>query len=184
MPRRCRRPDLGVGSYHLQLAQPPRPAPPAFHKKGNRGDAAPLGCHPPMDKEHHRASLKSQRENTAATPAVNRRICRTSAAARGSRGRGLDGLLRNRAERKHLTGILTGVDESWNPQICPELVSPFEVGDWRTRQNNTLALRRQFALAISRGPLFGLVAAPGTAKGNRPRTISRRKHRCCRRSSR
>jgi hypothetical protein len=53
-----------------------------------------------MDKEHHRASLKSQRENTAATPAVNRRIRRTSVAARGSRRRGL--LLRNRAERKQL----------------------------------------------------------------------------------
>ena len=50
-------------------------------------------------------------------------------------------------------------------------------------QNNTEAFRREFALAISRGPLFGLVAASGTAKGNRPRTISRRKHRCCRRSS-
>jgi hypothetical protein len=52
-------------AYHL--AQPPRPAPPAFHKKKIAGDAAPLGCHPPMDKGHHRASLKSQRENTAAT---------------------------------------------------------------------------------------------------------------------
>ena len=70
MPRRCWRPDSGVGKP-TDLAQPPRPAPPAFHKKEIAGDAAPLGCHPPMDKEHHRASLKSQRENTAATPAVN-----------------------------------------------------------------------------------------------------------------
>jgi hypothetical protein len=40
---------------------------PSSAAKEIAGDAAPLGCHPPMDKEHHRASLKSQRENTAAT---------------------------------------------------------------------------------------------------------------------
>jgi hypothetical protein len=48
------------------------PAPPALQnnestsadqvKKNSAGFAAPLGCQPPMDKEHHRASLKSQRE--------------------------------------------------------------------------------------------------------------------------
>ncbi len=36
-------------------------------KKIIAGAAVPLGCQPPMNKVHHRASLKSQSENKAAT---------------------------------------------------------------------------------------------------------------------
>jgi hypothetical protein len=49
------------------------------HKNESAGAAAPLGCHPPMDKEHHRTSRKSQREHTVA-----RRSSCSGLAARNS----------------------------------------------------------------------------------------------------
>ena len=80
-------------------------------------------------------------------------------------GCGLDGLLRLRAERSELTGILNGIDESWNPLTCPDLVNPFEAGDWDGKRCNTVAVRRKFGLALSDGPLFGLVARLVHQKG-------------------
>ena len=38
-------------------------------------------------------------------------------------GCGLDGLLRLRADRSQLSGILNGIDESWDPQTCASCCS-------------------------------------------------------------
>jgi starch synthase len=80
-------------------------------------------------------------------------------------GCGLEGLLKKRANADELTGILNGIDETWDPRVCPELTSPFGAGDWEQKKANTRHVRRQFNLALSRGPLFGLVARLVHQKG-------------------
>jgi starch synthase len=80
-------------------------------------------------------------------------------------GCGLDGLLRARANENRLTGILNGIDESWDPRRCPHISTPFEAGDWKGKQANSDIIRRDFGLAVSRGPLFGLVARLVHQKG-------------------
>jgi len=80
-------------------------------------------------------------------------------------GCGLEGLLRRRADACQLTGILNGIDESWDPSNCPDLVRPFASGSWEEKRKNTNHLRKEFGLAVSRGPLFGLVARLVHQKG-------------------
>jgi starch synthase len=80
-------------------------------------------------------------------------------------GCGMEGVLQRRAEARQLTGILNGIDESWDPRSCPDLVRPFEAGSWDAKRENSKHLRREFGLAVSRGPLFGLVARLVHQKG-------------------
>jgi len=80
-------------------------------------------------------------------------------------GCGLEGLLQRRAYAHQLTGILNGIDESWNPSSCPDLVQPFASGSWEEKRKNANHLRREFGLAVGRGPLFGLVARLVHQKG-------------------
>jgi starch synthase len=80
-------------------------------------------------------------------------------------GCGLDGVLRKRAASAELTGIVNGIDASWDSQTCTQLTSPFASGDWKRKHANKSHLRKQFGLAVSRGPLFGLVARLVHQKG-------------------
>ncbi|MBR0757409.1 glycogen synthase GlgA [Bradyrhizobium jicamae] len=80
-------------------------------------------------------------------------------------GCGLEGLLRVRSSADQLTGILNGIDESWDPRYCPQLAQPFAAGDWKGKQANADYVRRQLGLAVSRGPIFGLVARLVHQKG-------------------
>ena len=80
-------------------------------------------------------------------------------------GCGLEGLLRVRSDADQLTGILNGIDESWDPRHCAQLAQPFGAGDWKGKQANADYVRRQFGLAVSRGPIFGLVARLVHQKG-------------------
>jgi starch synthase len=80
-------------------------------------------------------------------------------------GCGLEGLLRSRSEAGGLTGILNGIDESWDPRTCTALVSPFAPGEWDGKALNAEHVRKEFGLALSRGPLFGLVARLVHQKG-------------------
>jgi starch synthase len=80
-------------------------------------------------------------------------------------GCGLDGLLRVRAGERRLTGILNGIDGSWDPRHCPDLKPQFAPGEWKGRHLNALSVRREFGLALTRGPLFGLVARLVHQKG-------------------
>jgi starch synthase len=80
-------------------------------------------------------------------------------------GCGLDGVLRVRAAQQQLTGIVNGIDESWDPRTCRDLVSPFDAGELRGKQANADYVRRKFGLAVSRGPLFALVARLVHQKG-------------------
>ncbi len=80
-------------------------------------------------------------------------------------GCGLEGLLRLRSDAAQLTGILNGIDESWDPRVCSQLAKPFAAGDWEGKRANADYVRRQFGLALSRGPIFGLVARLVHQKG-------------------
>lgn len=80
-------------------------------------------------------------------------------------GCGLEGILRKRADQNELSGILNGIDESWDPRTCTSLTRNFDAGDWRKRSQNAREIRRQFGLAVSRGPLFALVARLVHQKG-------------------
>jgi starch synthase len=80
-------------------------------------------------------------------------------------GCGLEGLLRQRSDARELTGILNGIDESWDPRSCAHLAQPFAAGDWKGKQANADYVRKQFGLAVSRGPIFGLVARLVHQKG-------------------
>jgi starch synthase len=80
-------------------------------------------------------------------------------------GCGLEGLLAKRSAAGQLTGILNGIDESWDPLHCPALAAPFGPGEWRGKQANANHLRQEFGLALSRGPLFGVVARLVHQKG-------------------
>ncbi len=66
-------------------------------------------------------------------------------------GCGLDGLLRTRAAQGRLTGILNGIDESWDPRTDPHLATPFEADDWKGKRANADEVRKQFGMAVSRG---------------------------------
>jgi starch synthase len=70
----------------------------------------------------------------------------------------LEGVVRKRADKHELSGILNGIDESWDPKTCSSLSRTFGAGDWEERARNADDVREQFGLAISRGPLFALVA--------------------------
>jgi starch synthase len=85
--------------------------------------------------------------------------------ATAEHGCGLDGLLRKRAADHQLTGILNGIDESWDPRTCGDIASRFGSGEWSRRRVNADHIRRSFGLALSRGPLFGLVARLVHQKG-------------------
>ena len=80
-------------------------------------------------------------------------------------GCGLEGLLRIRSNAAQLTGILNGIGESWDPRFCAQLAQPFGAGDWQGKQANADYVRKQFGLAVSRGPIFGLVARLVHQKG-------------------
>ena len=80
-------------------------------------------------------------------------------------GCGLDGLLRQRAAKFQLTGIINGIDNSWEPETCSDLTASFAPGDWKGKDKNSRSLRKNFSLAVSRGPLFGLVSRLVHQKG-------------------
>jgi starch synthase len=78
-------------------------------------------------------------------------------------GCGLDGLLRKLDSEGRLTGILNGIDESWDPRT--HLDSPFAPDDFKGKKANADEVRREFGLAVSRGPLFAVVSRLVHQKG-------------------
>ncbi len=80
-------------------------------------------------------------------------------------GCGLHGLLRGKLDQGRLTGIINGIDESWDPLTDPHLARPFSPDDWKGKAANAQALRRTFGLAVSRGPLLAIVSRLVHQKG-------------------
>jgi starch synthase len=80
-------------------------------------------------------------------------------------GRGLDGVLRARAD--HLAGILNGIDtDFWNPATDPMLARKFHIGSLPLRAENKRALQRDAGLAIEEStPLLAVVSRLDPQKG-------------------
>lgn len=76
-------------------------------------------------------------------------------------GMGLDGVMRDR--RDDLVGILNGIDEDvWDPAADPEVTA---YADLKGKAANTAALRREFGLPDSTGPLCVVVSRLTEQKG-------------------
>lgn len=80
-------------------------------------------------------------------------------------GCGLDGLLRLRADEGRLTGIINGIDDSWDPSRGDRIASPFDAQDLSGKEKNAAEVRSAFKLAVSRGPLFAVVSRLVHQKG-------------------
>lgn len=80
-------------------------------------------------------------------------------------GCGLDGLLKRRAEEGRLTGIINGIDPSWDPSRGNGIASPFDARDFRGKGRNAEQVRSDFKLAVSQGPLFAVVSRLVHQKG-------------------
>ncbi|RKR04313.1 starch synthase [Kushneria sinocarnis] len=80
-------------------------------------------------------------------------------------GCGLDGLLADLAGQGRLTGIVNGIDDSWNPRTDTYLARSFATSDWAGKRANTEYVRRSFRLAVSHGPLFAVVSRLVHQKG-------------------
>ncbi|MCC2095860.1 MAG: glycogen synthase GlgA [Hyphomicrobiales bacterium] len=77
-------------------------------------------------------------------------------------GCGMHGLLRERQSQGRLTGILNGIDESWDPRN-PSYDDQFDSSRWKGRHADYV--RGAFGLAMSRGPLFAIVSRLVHQKG-------------------
>jgi starch synthase len=80
-------------------------------------------------------------------------------------GCGLDGLLRVRAAEGRLTGIINGIDDSWDPSDASRIANPFDARDLSGKMKNAAEVRSMFNLAVSRGPLFTVVSRLVHQKG-------------------
>ncbi|HEX9302064.1 MAG TPA: glycogen synthase GlgA [Casimicrobiaceae bacterium] len=80
-------------------------------------------------------------------------------------GMGLDGLLRERADR--LTGILNGIDDKvWDPATDVHLAARYDAKQRAGRAQNKAALQRRFGLAVEPETLlFGVISRLTWQKG-------------------
>ena len=79
-------------------------------------------------------------------------------------GFGLEGVLRNRADR--LLGILNGIDiDRWNPETDSYLPANYSVIDRSGKQVCKQALQREFQLPETSVPLLGVIARLTSQKG-------------------
>jgi starch synthase len=80
-------------------------------------------------------------------------------------GAGLHGLIQGRAGRGELSGIVNGIDESWEPRHDPCLSHHFDADDLSGKRANAEAVRTGLCLRPSDGPLFGIVSRLVHQKG-------------------
>ena len=82
-----------------------------------------------------------------------------------TQGAGLHGLMEDRAAKGQLSGIVNGIDESWDPGSDPHLPHHFDPDDLNGKQANAEAVRTGLCLRPSEGPLFGIVSRLVHQKG-------------------
>ncbi len=80
-------------------------------------------------------------------------------------GGGLHGLTQGLAERGQLSGILNGLDDSWDPGRDPCLPIHFDASNLRGKATVADVVRTSLCLAPSLGPLFGVVSRLVPQKG-------------------
>lgn len=82
-----------------------------------------------------------------------------------TQGAGLHGLMGERAANGQLSGIVNGIDESWDPGSDPHLPHHFGQDDLDGKQANADVVRTGLCLRPSEGPLFGIVSRLVHQKG-------------------
>jgi starch synthase len=82
-----------------------------------------------------------------------------------TQGAGLHGLMESRAANGELSGIVNGIDESWDPGSDPHLPHHFDPDDFDGKQANADVVRTGLCLRPSEGPLFGIVSRLVHQKG-------------------
>jgi starch synthase len=80
-------------------------------------------------------------------------------------GGGLHGLMRTRATAGRLSGIINGIDDSWDPTEDPHLPCHFDADDLAGKRAAADMVRTGLCLRPSNGPLFGVVARLVQQKG-------------------
>lgn len=80
-------------------------------------------------------------------------------------GAGLHGLTAGIAVEGRLSGIVNGIDDSWDPRHDPHLPHHFEADDLSGKQANAELVRTGLCLKHSEGPLFGIVSRLVHQKG-------------------
>jgi starch synthase len=80
-------------------------------------------------------------------------------------GCGLHGLMATRARAGTLSGVLNGLDESWNAGTDPHLPFHFSSSVLDGKRGNADVMRTGLCLRPSNGPLFGIVARLVHQKG-------------------
>jgi starch synthase len=80
-------------------------------------------------------------------------------------GCGLHGLMQGIAAEGRLSGIVNGIDDSWDPSRDPCLPHHFDAYDLRGKHANAEFVRTGLCLAPSEGPLFGIVSRLVYQKG-------------------
>lgn len=78
-------------------------------------------------------------------------------------GCGLEGLLKTRMDEGRLTGIVNGIDDSWNALITGENPGARKIRQWK--QQNAANIRKSFDLPASTGPLFSIISRLVHQKG-------------------
>ncbi|MFL5257352.1 MAG: glycogen synthase GlgA [Rhodopila sp.] len=82
-----------------------------------------------------------------------------------TQGAGLHGLMQRRAAQGELSGIVNGIDETWDPGSDPHLPHHFDPDDLEGKAANTDEIRTGLCLRPSEGPLFGIVSRVVHQKG-------------------
>ena len=99
-------------------------------------------------------------------------------------GCGLEGLLQRRSDAAQLTGILNGIDESWDPRACAQLAQTVR----RRRLGGQAGERRLRPQAVWPGAVARSAVRPcrpsGASEGRRPRAVRRRRNHRGRRTDR
>lgn len=80
-------------------------------------------------------------------------------------GCGLEGLLKIKHEQGLLSGIINGIDESWEPRSDPHLVESFGAREWERKKINTHHIEKIFNLPHNPNPLFAVVSRLAHQKG-------------------
>ena len=80
-------------------------------------------------------------------------------------GCGLEGLLRQKARERRLSGHVNGIDDSWQPRTDPRLVEGFAPNQWEGKRANTRYVERRFCFAEEDAPLFAVVSRLVHQKG-------------------
>lgn len=79
-------------------------------------------------------------------------------------GCGLDGILRCKVRAGQLSGIVNGIDESWEPRTDPHLVEGFSARHWEGKRANAAYVEQLLGLETD-GPLFAVVSRLVYQKG-------------------